>query len=960
VTFDLDSVVTLVRRGRFREALSSLRAIGMPVLDPAYALHQVLLADVLQRMGDNDRAEQIANRIKTSPGIADSVLARCHVVLGSVSRERGDTTGAVLQLQRAATIADRGTDRELACWARLRLVATIADQTSTDNAIGQLPDVRRYVVQLGDPFSMAALHFWVAELESKRGLLEIARRHIQHGRSILREHENVWLEGSAAIDDACLCFLTSDIEGAFNHATEALRMADISGHGLTRMAALANLAHVHLALGDLHQARVCFDSALRCCEPGGGNQIAVLDGLAQFELASHRFGECERFLDELQSVAERLSLRPAYYESWSYRTRLQLLLRQNRTADAAAFAHQIKHAHLGNMHPALRLLLTALCAEVNVCLRKPQHAVALLTAALRDSSGSSVDVLAEIERVLAKTLTYLGRMDVAGPHFERAARILAIVSNLSARKDTIEDFAASLLSTQPATESSPSTHPGYRSAPVALYHRAEMTSPLPQIRADATRVVDRVRALLETAKYPELLGYEAFELLVELRCTERLAFGATREGQNPTLLAWAGCDFDRALVLAGGERDAEVLSLGSANNRHLSLALVPQPDLPAQLECLAVRKIVAAAVDLETSRRSLCEHTALWPLDKLAPQSDAIFAAETMVEIVETLKKIAPTNVSVLMTGETGTGKEVLARALHKSSYRATKPFVPFNCTAIPRELLESQMFGYRRGAFSGAHDHFPGVIRAASGGTLFLDEVGELSLDLQPKLLRFLESGEIQPLGEVRPVKVDVRIVAASNADLDRLVADGRFREDLFYRLNVVRFRIPPLRERREEIPLLVQHYLRRYSEEFHKEDLRLAEETMEYVLLYAWPGNVRQLANELRRLVALAENHAVLMPEHLSREVASSRRTVPVSSRPLESTEFVVRLDQPLGAAIEHIERAMLLHALKASAGRLEPAARALGLSRKGLYLKRSRLGVAVPSPEAAPEALSGRPAD
>ena len=169
-------------------------------------------------------------------------------------------------------------------------------------------------------------------------------------------------------------------------------------------------------------------------------------------------------------------------------------------------------------------------------------------------------------------------------------------------------------------------------------------------------------------------------------------------------------------------------------------------------------------------------------------------------------------------------------------------------------------------------------MIRGAAGGTLFLDEIGEVGLDVQPKLLRFLESSEVHPLGEPAPVTVDVRVVAATNADLDRLVAEGKFREDLFYRLNVVRLTIPPLRERREEIPLLLDHFLERTLKEAGKTGLRIAESTSEFLLLYAWPGNVRELANEVRRMVALAESGSVVMPEHLSPKIAATRRTVPV----------------------------------------------------------------------------------
>jgi len=184
---------------------------------------------------------------------------------------------------------------------------------------------------------------------------------------------------------------------------------------------------------------------------------------------------------------------------------------------------------------------------------------------------------------------------------------------------------------------------------------------------------------------------------------------------------------------------------------------------------------------------------------------------------------------------------------------------------------------------------------------------------------------------------------VAATNANLEQLVAHGRFREDLFYRLDVVRLPVPPLRERREEIPLLAQHYIDLCSRDAQKTGLRLAEETMEYLVLYKWPGNVRQLANEIRRMVALAESGAVLMPEHLSREIAASRRTIPASEREIAPTEFVVRTDQPMSAAIEHVERSMIQYAMTIAEGRQDVAAQILGLSRKGLYLKRARLKMA-----------------
>jgi len=314
-----------------------------------------------------------------------------------------------------------------------------------------------------------------------------------------------------------------------------------------------------------------------------------------------------------------------------------------------------------------------------------------------------------------------------------------------------------------------------------------------------------------------------------------------------------------------------------------------------------------------------------------------------MHALLDTARRVASANIPVLITGETGTGKEVLARLIHGYSPRSAKTFLPFNCSATPRDMLDAQLFGHRRGAFTGATENFQGVIRAATGGTLFLDEIGESTLEIQPKLLRFLESGEVHPIGETHPQRVDVRIIAATNADVDTLVAQGRFREDLYYRLNIVRLHIPPLRERRVEIPVFANHYLHKYAKEMHKGELRLAEETMEYLVLYRWPGNVRQIANEMRRLAALAEHGAVLMPEHLSPDIAASRRTVPAAERTLDVSEIVVRIDQPLSAATQHVEQTMIKAAIEKT-NSVDEAAKLLGLSRKGLYLKRLRFGMAI----------------
>jgi transcriptional regulator with GAF, ATPase, and Fis domain len=297
----------------------------------------------------------------------------------------------------------------------------------------------------------------------------------------------------------------------------------------------------------------------------------------------------------------------------------------------------------------------------------------------------------------------------------------------------------------------------------------------------------------------------------------------------------------------------------------------------------------------------------------------------------------------VLVTGESGTGKELVARAIHAISSRRAKIFVPFNCTAVPKELSEGYLFGYRRGAFTGAVNDSHGVIRTAAGGTLFLDEVGDLPLDVQPKLLRFLQEGEIQPLGEQRPSKVDERIIAATNTDLEEMVAQGRFREDLYYRLNVIRLRVPPLRERRSEIPTIVNYYVNHYSAKFGRKDIQITPQAVDLLMVSDWPGNVRQLCNEIQRTVARAEDGTVITPAHLSPELKrTASPTTPSGAASITSmppSNIQTTGTGTLAEALAEVERRMISDALRRHGGNISRAARELGLTRRGLYLKLER---------------------
>ncbi|MBN9465386.1 sigma-54 dependent transcriptional regulator [Brevundimonas sp.] len=307
--------------------------------------------------------------------------------------------------------------------------------------------------------------------------------------------------------------------------------------------------------------------------------------------------------------------------------------------------------------------------------------------------------------------------------------------------------------------------------------------------------------------------------------------------------------------------------------------------------------------------------------------------------------RAAKSSIPVLITGESGVGKEVIARALHGASDRAGKPFVAVNCGALPANLVESILFGHEKGAFTGAVDKTLGKFREADGGTLFLDEIGELPLDMQVKLLRALQEGEIDPVGGKRPVKIDVRIVSATNRDPAQQVRDGAFREDLFYRLNVFPIEAPSLRDRREDIPALVDHFIARFNAEEGKRIAGCAPETMAMLQSFDWPGNVRQLENAVFRAIVLAD--APFLQPHdfpaISGVTVPMPDVVPVATVSTHS-DHAPQPDQPIRIlddrghlrTLEEIERDLIQHAIEVYAGHMSEIARRLGIGRSTLYRK------------------------
>ncbi|GAB4195462.1 MAG: sigma-54 dependent transcriptional regulator [Phycisphaeraceae bacterium] len=300
-----------------------------------------------------------------------------------------------------------------------------------------------------------------------------------------------------------------------------------------------------------------------------------------------------------------------------------------------------------------------------------------------------------------------------------------------------------------------------------------------------------------------------------------------------------------------------------------------------------------------------------------------------MRSLIKTMRQVANSDIPVLVTGESGTGKELIAQAIHNNSNRAKKPFVPLNCAGLSDSILEDELFGHVKGAFTGAEKDRKGRFEFADGGTLFLDEVGDMPTNMQAKLLRVLQSGEVVRLGSNEPRHVNVRLVSATNHDLSQLVKEGRFREDLYFRIRGVELHLPALRERREDIPLLVRHYVAHYAEKLGRPVPDIAEDVQNTLMQYDWPGNVRQLMNVIQNMVVIAEGDRI-EPRHLPPEVRGG------------AGDQDVGISDTAGMSLDQIEKKAIRDALRMTAGNREQAAKMLGIGERTLYRKLKEYGL------------------
>ncbi|MBV9761629.1 MAG: sigma-54-dependent Fis family transcriptional regulator [Acidobacteriaceae bacterium] len=345
-----------------------------------------------------------------------------------------------------------------------------------------------------------------------------------------------------------------------------------------------------------------------------------------------------------------------------------------------------------------------------------------------------------------------------------------------------------------------------------------------------------------------------------------------------------------------------------------------------------VQKVMAVQVLRDENRRMREELDQRYQFDNIIGRSGA------MREIFHTVERVAPTRATVLLAGQSGVGKDMIARAIHQHSPRKNHPFIKINCTALPENLMESELFGYEKGAFTGANASKPGKFEQADQGTVFLDEIGDVPGNIQVKLLRILQERQFERLGSNLTRSVDVRVVAATNVDLRAALEQGRFREDLYYRLNVVPINIPPLRDRTEDIPFLARHFVQKLSRELGSLAKEISPAAIDRLLTHSWPGNVRELENTIERSLVLAPAE-VLQPSDLRIEAPRAAASVPSAQAPL----------LPEGETLEHWEQMMIREALRRANGNKSQAARMLGLTRNALRYRLSQMGLESGSEEA-----------
>jgi transcriptional regulator with GAF, ATPase, and Fis domain/tetratricopeptide (TPR) repeat protein len=853
------------------------------------------------------------NRAALSP----ETVVRLAIVHGTALFELGDAIAAEEQLQRAVDLSVECSS-ELQFASALSLFSRQSQFLAPEEGLSPLSRLRQLATTVGDATALGNLHLVVARLEGCRGHCINARRHLQVASQLLSRSNRPTYTSIVELVDSGLEMYGGNLNRALQAARTGVEAAQTGGLSMPLAGSLTNLGYLAMLTGQTDRARDCLEQSLALCESFRMIRLSGLDSLCQLEIFEGKTNAARTLLDDCRAVivdhrlpapswsdlAHQLT-RCAYFESlgdWP------AIVSTVDAVDAELARRQYK---------AVRTSL--LCARARALARLERHAQAeqSLATAVRICPRGAVDPLIVLEASKALCGSLRGDVGQGAVHYDRALAACRAIGHRY-HEWWIERDRQEVTRRRGA-------------APVARP---------PRDLTETALLLGDVATILGAGHSIDLLAHRMAAILQGTTMGARVEVTSEsgRQHQPEPSAAWeAGADGTFRIRLRGSDRRVSIQVRDVSSIDEISLLK-------------SVADLVQAAVNRTADTETEDEDLSLWPR-RLGPgEGDAIFRSPRMAELLRIAERLAAANLPILLCGETGTGKEVVARLIHEASAVKRGPFVPFNCSALPRELVESQLFGHRRGAFTGATDTFPGIIRAAERGTLFLDEIGDLDLATQPKLLRFLESGEIHPVGDARAQRVNVRVVAAANVDLESLVADGRFRRDLFYRIGVARISLPPLRERKDEIPAMASLFLTRCMRECGRSGLRLGDDLIAALLLYDWPGNIRQLANEIRRVTAMADDGQTLGVGDLDAQIIRNWQARPHATPASSPPSVQIRLDQPLAQGMADLERKFIEHALGTADGRVAEAAHLLGLSRKGLFLKRRRQGLVTPPARAS----------
>lgn len=824
----------------------------------------------------------------------------------------------------------------------------------------------------GDWRGLAESYFGIALADNFEGAYEASLENYELALKLIGDRPASFTLGRIYANMAGCCWFLKRPQEGIRYLEKAISYYERTDQKGNAANGYNNLGINLILIGQWERAHEALDRALTLAsevDERGGQVPMILDSLGELQMLRGNLNESRSYLERSVSLAKENGNK--WYACQALRTlgRCTLALGDERVAlKNGAEALTLAEA-IGDRQAICesRLIL----AEAQLSLGVLSECAAELQRVTEQASDAPTDLnfSGEAQRIYGKLAMAEGDASAAAQHFGRSVSIFDMLGDRyrSARVHYELGRAYAATRSERAIEHLTRAANAFRelgaNLDLELVEAALATldriTPEEQIQEPPALTQLLTLRLAEAVASRELLLREFAAIMRQETRASRIVIVENGEDHRPRVVVAHGCTAQEASRIAdellslksederdhfARKHDASMIPLRSANAAPAILYMAPREGaaLPASLSLEPLLRIVELGMDVCALRAGANKGSSAPQQETLAGASlmpGFIHSSPAMTRLVEEVHKIRSSDVTVLVTGESGTGKELVARAIHAISSRRDKVFVPFNCTAVPKELSEGYLFGYRRGAFTGAVNDSPGVIRTAAGGTLFLDEIGDLPLDVQPKILRFLQEGEIQPLGEQRPLHVDVRIIAATNTDLEEMVAQGRFREDLYYRLNVIRLRVPPLRERRSEIPTIVNYYINHYSAKFGRKDIQITPSATDLLMVGDWPGNVRQLCNEIQRVVARAEDGTTITADHLSPELKRTAAPTPAAGGAVSAIATTSLENVTLADALAEVERRMISDALRRHGGNISRAARELGLTRRGLYLKLER---------------------